>query len=227
MAEARAGFWTDFWSFGREVFIVVLGVGLGLWAQQLVSDAGWRDTVANAKQDLRQELGQAADSAYAALQMRPCVEAFTARARRVALGQDKGPLPSRVGLMIVDPRDAAWQAAASSQALGHLSHEDLEDYAFLYSMMRELKGLAFPLREAMATVRTLDVPRPARDMGVLQTQLDAIGRLQQFHARQMEAARLLLDDLQRRQDLPVSPDGLKFGAQQRAACLAAQAPAEG
>ena len=220
MAEGRASFWTDLWSFGREILIVLIGVALGLWAQQLAADAGWRETVANAKHDIDRELREAGEEALPIVESRACIPDFGARARRVALGELAGPLPKVSGITLPEPQDAAWQAAISTQALGHLSHKDLEEYAFAYSLLRSLREENGPMREAIAAVRTLDVPRPTRDMAVLQTQLEAIGRLEQYNRGQIVNAVELMDHL--RDDLNIRPgaEAVEVAKEKREACTA-------
>ncbi len=217
---ARSTFWTDVWSFGREILIVVIGVALGLWAQQLVSEAGWRESVASAKQDLQRELRENAEDALTVVETRVCMPLFVRRARALALGEARGLLPKTAGVYPLDTDEAAWQTAAASQALAHFSHRELEEYAFAYRLLRILQDANTPLRDSMAVVRTIDTPRPARDMGVLQAQLEAVSRAQQYHAAQVNAAQELVEHLRDALRIRPSADAVKLAEAARADCLA-------
>lgn len=205
--------------FAREVFIVVIGVALGIWAQQLVSEAGWREAVANAKHDITRELRDSGEEALVIVETRECLPAFAARARAVALGEAVGPLPTTAGLFTVDPQEGAWQSAASSQALGHFSHKDLEAYAYAYAMARDLRDATAPLREASAVVRTLNTPRPQRDPVVTQMQLEAVSRLELHHRTLVANAEALVDHLRNDMKIAFSADGVQRAGQERRDCL--------
>lgn len=218
----RSSFWADFWSFGREILIVVIGVALGLWAQQLASDAGWRETVANARRDMISELRTSAGPAERMVETADCVTGFAARARRIALS-GRGALPKVVGLTLAAREDAAWRAAASTQALGHLTHADLEDFAYAYLNSGEMADLSAPIRHAMAAMRTVEVSRPVRDPGVLQSQLEAIATFELEHSTQVRRAEEFLDHLKTR--LQITPDAAarRTTAETKARCEAAAA----
>lgn len=218
----KAAFWADVGSFGREILIVVIGVALGLWAQQLVSEAGWRDTVAGARKAMLTELSASAGSSLRMVEAEGCVSGFAAQARRIAL-TGEGRLPKVIGLTLAAREDAAWRSAASSQALGHLSQNDLEDFSYAYLVSGELAELSASLRHALAAMRTLEVRRPARDMGVLQSQLEAIGVFELDHSTQVRRASDFLDHL--KTELGLIPDAaaVRRAAEVKAQCEAAAA----
>ena len=225
VTEGRASFWSDLASFGREILIVVIGVALGLWAQQVVSEAGWREAVKSAKHDFGRELQESIDAAAIPFETRDCFDAYLDRAHRIAVGGEPGPLPKLAGVSVVNAEDAAWQAAASAQVLSHLTHKELEHYAYAYTLSRLLRESNAPLVDSLAVVRTLDTPRPGRDPVVLQMQLEAMSRLKLTHTNQLIHLDRMLGYLDENLHIRPTAKGMANAREVAANCRAAATPA--
>lgn len=208
-AADKARFWADVASFGREIVIVVIGVALGLWAQQVVSDAGWRDTVAVTKKTLNGEMEDNLYNARWISLLRPCSKRFEDGAARFldeAEAMAGRRLPARAGVQQVVFSDSAWRAALASQVVTHMPPEEISKYADVYSYVDALAVAQEKAVDALPPLRLIGDGRRVSDPRILEDRRAALGRFKYFMRHEGLRADHLIEAVERRLRLKLPAD---------------------
>ena len=143
-------------AFAGEVGIIVIGVLIALGAEQVVEAAHWRRSVAEAKESLDAELGDAKMSSIELIQDQACTDR---RLDRLDALVDRGTVPVDMHVQLFGLRKwstSTWEAATSSGAVAHMSLDDRNRYAGIFGLVRVLGGLATKAYEASSDLSSLD-----------------------------------------------------------------------
>ncbi len=147
-------------SFARELLIVVVGVVIAIGLGQAVDAAHWRDSVAEARDSLRNEL-RANDDFYA---FRVAVSACVGRrlAELNSITEDAaahrqvapvGDLTLHIGSLLADD---VWQSERAGQTLVHLPKAELERFSRTYSQQIDIRAWLNRETELWAGIRLLE-----------------------------------------------------------------------
>jgi hypothetical protein len=140
----------------KEIAIIVVGVLIALFFEQLVQDWQWRQRVAIAEHAIRGELlGDDAPQAYQRVAMHPCiVERLNAIRSALESGDDRASIAKLVSgfqLQAVSYDSYAYQEAQSSQAFEHMTREDSRLLSQVYSVI--------PLMDRTSSQESADLGR--------------------------------------------------------------------
>lgn len=124
----------------KEIAIIVLGVLIALFFEQLVQDWQWRQRVATAERQMRGELlGDDGPQIYQRAAMHPCVQQRLDQIRAaVESGRSRGEivgLVNSVQLQIHSYDNLGQQQAEASQAAEHMPDETATLFAKAYSVV--------------------------------------------------------------------------------------------
>jgi hypothetical protein len=171
--------------FIGEVGIIVVGVLIALGAEQLVEQWHWRNKVAETSAQFDTELHRNAQSAYGWLVVDSCldrqldaIDAGLFEARRTG---HLRPLPAFTPPLQIFTEDA-WLNARALQVSDHIPPDQVEEYARLYFLPRDLMVSVVELHKEGAELRPLTA-------GLSPVSLDEIGAYQ----RQVGRVRELVD----------------------------------
>jgi hypothetical protein len=146
-----------------EIAVIVIGVGLALGAEELVSDYHANKEVATVQESLNDELS---DSLFASLErtkIADCQKRVLDRLDAVAHQAGSGP----IGDIPASPMrlwgSAAWDAAVASGIVEEMPHDDRHAYAQLFSVVRTMKEWNTRERELWAIIRAYERRPPATD----------------------------------------------------------------
>lgn len=223
MITDKARFWADVGSFGREIVIVVIGVALGLWAQQVVSDSGWRDTVASTRKTLNSELEDNFYNARWIALLRPCSERYEEGATRfldAPAAMAGRRLPARSGVQQVVFSDAAWRAALASQVVTHMPPEEISRYADLYSYVAALAAAQDKVVDALPPVRLIGDGRDVTDPQIIEDRRISLGRFKYYMRTEALRAEDLIEAAETRLKLKLPADELADLRKDAKACEA-------
>jgi hypothetical protein len=171
--------------FTGEVGIIVIGVLIALAAQQMVEAAQWRSKVDAAKQSIDFELNDQLDYAEEVLRFGGCAGPFVDALEAAILRHDAmaiGKLHDTRPPFEPHPwRSTAWQSAMSTGVADHLSQDELDEYAFMFSSFNDLSRTQDEMINDFAEATTGRLGGP-EDPAATQLQLTAAERLRtQLH----------------------------------------------
>ncbi|NUQ18211.1 MAG: hypothetical protein HOP95_07115 [Sphingomonas sp.] len=173
--------------FAGEVGIIVLGVLIALTAEALVEDIGWRGRVAEARQELRYELGQNVALLHDRLTEEQCVnhrldELATIVTRASATG--RLPPVGDIGFpSVYSWPDAVWQSQISAQTATHFPRRELGTIARVYRDFADLREENQRERVTWLTLRTITGPgRPVTPESIDRL-IQAISEARGYNAR--------------------------------------------
>lgn len=150
--------WGDFL---KEVGTIVLGVVIALAAGEMVDDYNWRQEVGIVKDSLDDELSDALFAAEERVKIADCQRRTLDRLDQLA-DQSRGTLVIR-STPVARNRvwgSAAWDAAVASGAVAHMSHDERNAYARLFSFIRLFRDLNLRQQELWATIGAYRRERP-------------------------------------------------------------------
>jgi hypothetical protein len=183
------GSWREFLI---EVAVIVLGVGVALGAEELVSDYHANKEVAVVQQSLDEELD---DSLFASLERIKYVDCqMRALGRLEAMARESGGQP--VGGVPASPirlwGSAAWEAAVASGIIEEMPHDERQAYAQLFSVVRTMKDWNTRERELWAIIRAYERRAPATDDSRYRF-AEAVSQLRSLNGVMTLAARQFVD----------------------------------
>ena len=142
-----------------ELATIIAGVLIALAADRLVRDFDARQDAAEARGNLRVEIGTNLGRIQSRLAAQACVLRRLAElAAYLSAVRDGGrpPRPNWIGRPHTwTMQDARWQAAASAGRASLLSHDEQAQYAFVYAGTREFDRLEEEEQDAWAQLRAL------------------------------------------------------------------------
>ena len=194
----RPGVVRNWREFLKEVGIIVLGVSIALAGEEIVSNYNWKEEVAVVQDSLNDELSDALFSAMERVKIADCQSRTLDRLDQLA-DESRGTLVLR-NAPVTRNRvwgSAAWDAAVASGAIAHMSHDDRNRYAALFSFVRVFREMNLRQEELWATISAYRRPRPLTETSRERfveavSQLRALtGTMNQGAAQFVEAAKPL------------------------------------
>ena len=149
--------WRDFL---KEVGTIVIGVAIALAAGEAVDGWNWQREVAIVKDSLDDELSDAVFAARERVKIADCQRRTLDRLDELA-DQSRGTLLLRVSPVSRNRvwGSAAWDAAVASGAIAHMSHDERNRYAALFSFVRMFRDLNLRQQELWARIEAYRRPR--------------------------------------------------------------------
>ncbi|HET9638546.1 MAG TPA: hypothetical protein VFP12_05000 [Allosphingosinicella sp.] len=146
-------------SIALELVLVIAGVLIALVVDRLVRDFDDRQDAAEARANLRVEIGTNLGRIRSRLDAQACVlrrlDEIAAYLSSVRDGR-RPPRPNWIGRPHTwTMQDARWQAAASAGRASLLSRDDQAQFAFVYAGTREFARLEEEEQDAWAQLRAL------------------------------------------------------------------------
>lgn len=183
------GSWREFLI---EIAVIVLGVGVALGAEELLSDYHANKEVATVQVSLNDEL---ADSLFASLERIKFANCQTRALDRLdGVAHQSGSQP--IGVLPASPMrlwgSAAWDAAVASGIIEEMEHDERQAYAQLFSVVRTMKDWNTRERELWAIVRAYERRPPATD-DARHRFAEAVSQLRSLNGVMTLAARQLVD----------------------------------
>ena len=149
--------WRDFF---KEVGTIVIGVAIALAAGEAVDGWNWQREVSIVKDSLDDELSDAVFAARERVKITDCQRRTLDRLDELA-DQSRGALLLRVSPVSRNRvwGSAAWEAAVASGAIAHMSHDERNRYAVLFSFVHMFRELNLRQQELWARVDAYRRPR--------------------------------------------------------------------
>lgn len=129
--------------FVGEVGIIVIGVLIALGAEQVIETLHWRHKVDSAKTSIDFEINDQLDYSEEAVRFGKCTGPFVDALEAAILRHDSATIGK---LHDIRPpfeprpwRSTAWQSALSTQVADHLSQDELDKYAFMFSSFEDIR----------------------------------------------------------------------------------------
>ena len=200
-------------AFAGEVGVIVLGVLIALLAQQIANDWQWRQDVARTKVDLDSEISDAVATVAERAAVEPCLtQRLTDLADRIAASDgrwkaDPYVLPGEhayAGIIhyAIPPAyrmpnrsyfDDAWQQAKAAGMLGHMTPEEVRNYALAYLTVGSIRTAGEAERDLAPELSLLSF-NGALDVSTRARALSTIARLDNANRDTLAFARQLADE---------------------------------
>jgi hypothetical protein len=166
--------------FTGEVGIIVIGVLIALAAEQVVEDAQWRAKVGAAQESIDFELNDQLDYSEEAVRFGACTGPFVDALEAAILRHDSTTIAklhdTRPPFEPHPWRSTAWQSAMSTGVAGHLSQDQLDEYAFMFSSLNDFSRSQDEMINDFAEATTGRLGGP-EDAAATELQLTAAERL--------------------------------------------------
>ena len=177
--------WGDFL---KEVGTIVLGVAIALAAGELVDDYNWRQEVGIVKDSLDDELADALFAAQERVKIADCQRRTLDRLDELA-DRSRGTLMIRSAPVARNRvwGSAAWDAAVASGAVAHMSHDERNAYARLFSFIRLFRDLNLRQQELWATITAYRRERPLTETS-RERFIEAVSQLRSLTGTMNQAA---------------------------------------
>jgi hypothetical protein len=149
--------WRDFL---KEIGTIVIGVAIALAAGEAVDGWNWQREVAIVKDSLDDELSDAVFAARERVKIANCQRRTLDRLDELA-DQSRGTLLHRASPVSRNRvwGSAAWEAAVASGAVAHMSHDERNRYAMLFSFVQMFRELNLRQQELWARIEAYRRPR--------------------------------------------------------------------
>jgi hypothetical protein len=213
-------------AFVGEVGIIVLGVLIALGFEQLVEQWRWRREVASTRQALANELATAAQQGAERIAVEDCL--------RDRIGELAGRLRTTDGRWTADPMPLggsrptphwdnrslgrvyavpltgwsqdAWDAAKSSGAVDHMSHDEVASYSDVYGEIAGIREFQFQELQLESALSFLSADQQLDDRSRIDA-LEKLGQLDALNAVNSGLSGLMIDGFER---LHLRVDGARF-----------------
>jgi hypothetical protein len=181
--------------FTGEVGIIVIGVLIALGAEQVVEDAQWRAKVDAAQKSIDFEINDQLDYSEEAIRFGPCTGPFVDALEAAILRHDSTTIAklhdTRPPFEPHPWRSTAWQSAMSTGVAGHLSQDQLDQYAFMFTSLNDFSRSQDEMINDFAEATTGRLGGP-EDAAATELQLTAAERLRtQLQLEQVIADKLV------------------------------------
>jgi hypothetical protein len=191
-----------------EVGIIVVGVLIALGAEQVVEKMHWKAEVADARKSLDAQLVDAKFANLERLRKKECIARQLDRLDELISASNQ---PKIVQLQLSPIRvwaTSTWDSAIASGAVAHMSPDERNHYAGLFTFTAEEGELNRKEYDLVGEVHLLDRPRTLSE-GERDHLIEDIARLRQLNHILALAARQWLDDAKPLQ-LLVPADDLNY-----------------
>lgn len=150
---------SDWRDFGREYFIVVLGVLTALLAQQAVEALAWRQKVQSATVDMTNELsGGDGVQGYVRMAIHDCVETHLNAVRQAVEAGDRSRARSAIEAVWLPNNtydSLARESATASDVASHMPQDTMLNFRIAYDVVPQLDRLADRELVDLAALRAL------------------------------------------------------------------------
>lgn len=129
--------------FLKEVGIIVLGVFIALFADQLGQRYDWRQRVAEARKALNREIAEAAGTAQERIAYSACANRRLDELHNIVMnagGEIQRPLIVSRYHTVVRPWSAdIWETMIAAGVMEHMPHNELLRYASIYDLVGDIR----------------------------------------------------------------------------------------
>jgi hypothetical protein len=161
--------WHGLREFLKEYVIIVVGVLTALGAEQAVEWMHWRHQVAEAREELRSELGYDMEFLHRRAAVGACVDRrLDELARIMRQASSSGRLPPVgyfSGAAATYWRTEVWETQQASQALAHLRPKEINELGTVYRYVRLMEGAGAQERDAWLVLAGMTGPGRRLDPG--------------------------------------------------------------
>ena len=202
--------------FLGEVGIIVIGVGIALGAEQMVSTWHWQREVSDSDRRISRDLGEDLVNAYERLAINTCLQPRLAELRDELLKDQANWPGSRANFAkdLYNPgfpsvyrtpnrtwSRAAWETASNGETLGHFGAERVTQFANLFDAASTLERGQAEEAETAASLGDLAFPGPI-SATERRANLKLVAKLDALNARIMFESRQILDDAAKARVIP-------------------------
>lgn len=131
--------------FLGEVGVIVIGVMIALFVDQVAERISWRKHIAEAKEDLRSELAVNLFNAQERVRMAPCIARRLDQLDQIIDHPPARPWTLLSGHWVVPIRvwsTSGWDSAVAADTITHMGAKERSQYAGVYAFVRKMDQLA-------------------------------------------------------------------------------------
>jgi hypothetical protein len=153
--------------FLGEVGVIVIGVLIALFAEQIAERINWAKHVREAREDLHGELQDDLFNAQERVSMAPCIERRLDQLDQIIDHPPVGPwkmLPGRRVIPIRVWSSSGWDSAVAADTITHMGAKQRAQFAGVYAFVRKMDQLARDEFAVATELKTLEHGGPLSDV---------------------------------------------------------------